>query len=52
MEKPAEVSQDDGCVLYSHAKAGFSMTLSNTPIAPTDFSRFLHDYIKHTHHLD
>ena len=32
--------------------AGFSMTISNTPIASTDFSRFFHDYIKHTHRLD
>ena len=30
--------------------AGFSMTISNTPIASTDFSRFFHDYMKHTHH--
>jgi hypothetical protein len=28
------------------------MTISNTPIASTDFSRFFHDYIKHTHRLD
>jgi hypothetical protein len=34
MEKPAEISR-------------FSMTMSNTPIASTDFSRFFHDYIKH-----
>jgi hypothetical protein len=27
--------------------AGFSMTISNTPIASTDFSRFFHDYLKH-----
>jgi hypothetical protein len=39
MEKPAEVSRSDGCV-------------SNTPIASTDFSKFFHDYIKHTHRLD
>jgi hypothetical protein len=32
--------------------AGFFMTISNTPIASTDFSRFFHDYIKHTHRLD
>ena len=32
--------------------AGFSMTISNTPIVLTDFSRFFHDYIKHTHRLD
>ena len=32
--------------------AGFSMTISNTPIASTDFSWFFHDYIKHTHRLD
>ena len=32
--------------------AGFSMTISNTPIASTDFSRFFHDYIKHNHRLD
>jgi hypothetical protein len=28
---------------------GFSMTISNTPIALTDFSNLFHDYIKHTH---
>jgi hypothetical protein len=28
------------------------MTISNTPIASTDFSKFFHDYIKHTHRLD
>jgi hypothetical protein len=28
------------------------MTISNTPIASTDFSRFFNDYIKHTHRLD
>jgi hypothetical protein len=32
--------------------AGFSMNISNTPIASTDFSRFLHNYIKHTHRFD
>jgi hypothetical protein len=32
--------------------AGFSMTISNKPIASTDFTRFFHDYIKHTHRLD
>ena len=32
--------------------AGFSMTISSTPIASTDFSRFFHDYIKHTHSFD
>jgi hypothetical protein len=32
--------------------AGFSMTISNTPIASTDFSRFFHDYMKHTHRFD
>jgi hypothetical protein len=32
--------------------AGFSMTISNTSIASTDFSRFFHDYIKHTHRFD
>jgi hypothetical protein len=75
MEKPAEVSQDDGCVLYSHAKTCWSqsrpwlcltviakpaevslddgcfrffMTIPNKPIASTDFSRFFHDYIKHS----
>jgi hypothetical protein len=32
--------------------AGFSMTISNTPIASTDFSRFFHDYIKLTHRFD
>jgi hypothetical protein len=31
---------------------GFAMTISNTPIASTDFNRFFHDYIKHTHRLD
>jgi hypothetical protein len=29
------------------ASAGFSMTISNTPIASTDFSRFFHDYQTH-----
>jgi hypothetical protein len=84
MEKPAEVSQGDGCVWHSHGttcwsqshvyinhthrfdglqqvfpwlyqthpsswltSADFSMTISNTPIASTDFSRFFHDYFKH-----
>jgi predicted methyltransferase len=28
------------------------MTISNTPIVLTDFSRFFNDYIKHTHRLD
>ena len=28
------------------------MTISNTPIASTDFSRFFHDYIKHTHRFN
>jgi hypothetical protein len=28
------------------------MTISNTSIASTDFSRFFNDYIKHTHRLD
>jgi hypothetical protein len=32
--------------------SGFSMTISNTTIASTDFSRFFHDYIKHSHRLD
>jgi hypothetical protein len=32
--------------------AGFFMTISNTPIASTDFSNLFHDYIKHTHRLD
>jgi hypothetical protein len=32
--------------------AGFSMTISNTPIASTDITRFFHDYVKHTHRLD
>jgi hypothetical protein len=43
-EKPAEDSRS--------GEAGFSMNISNTPIASTDFSRFLHDYIKHTHRFD
>ena len=34
------------------SSAGFSMTISNTPFASTDFSRFFHEYIKHTHRLD
>jgi hypothetical protein len=25
------------------------MTMSNTPIASSDFRRFFHDYVKHTH---
>jgi hypothetical protein len=32
--------------------AGFSMTISNTPIDLTDFSRFFNDYIKYTHLFD
>jgi hypothetical protein len=32
--------------------AGFSMTISNTLAASTDYSRFLHHYIKHTHRLE
>jgi hypothetical protein len=28
--------------------ASFSMTISNTPIVLTDFSRIFHDYIKHS----
>jgi hypothetical protein len=58
MEKPAEVSRGNGCVWYSDGKtcwnqsAGFSMTISNTLTASTDFSRFFHHYIKHTHRLD
>jgi hypothetical protein len=51
MEKPAEVSRGDGCAPRL-TSAGFSMTISNTPIASTDFSRFCHDYIKHTPRLD
>jgi hypothetical protein len=55
MEKPGEVSQVDGCVTHTllrRTSAGFSMTISNTSIASTDFSRFFHDYIKHTHRFD
>jgi hypothetical protein len=61
MEKPAEVRKSDGCVSYNHGttypslrltSAGFSMTISNTPIASTDFSRLFHDYMKHTHRSD
>jgi hypothetical protein len=40
MEKPAEVSRGNG------------YAISNTPTGSTDFSRFFHDYIKHTHRLD
>ena len=32
--------------------AGFSMTISSTPIDSTDFSRLFHDYMKHTHRSD
>jgi hypothetical protein len=32
--------------------ARFSMTISNTLTASTEFSRFFHDYIKHTHRFD
>ena len=32
--------------------AGFSMSISNTFTASTDFSRFFHDYIKYTHRFD
>jgi hypothetical protein len=28
------------------------MTISNTPIASTDFNRFFHDYVKHIHRFD
>jgi hypothetical protein len=28
------------------------MTMANTPIVFTDFSRFFYDYIKHTHRFD
>jgi hypothetical protein len=38
MEKPAEPRL---------TSAGFSMTISNTPIASTDFSRFFNDYQTH-----
>jgi hypothetical protein len=27
------------------------MTISSTPIASTDFTKFVHDYGKHTHRL-
>jgi hypothetical protein len=40
MKKPAEVSRS--------TSAGFSITISNTLTASTDFSRFFHDYVKHT----
>jgi hypothetical protein len=46
MEKPAEVQTHSPLRLTS---AGFFMTISNTPIASTDFSKFFHDYVKHTH---
>jgi hypothetical protein len=57
IEKPAEVSRS---VFHHYVKhtplqltsAGFSITISNTPIASTDFSKFFHDYIKHIHRLD
>jgi hypothetical protein len=39
-------------VMEKPAEAGFFMTISNTPIASTDFSKLFHDYIKHTHRLD
>jgi hypothetical protein len=48
MEKPAFVKHTP----LQLTSAGFSMTISNTPIASTDFSKFFHDYIKHTHRLD
>jgi hypothetical protein len=52
MEKPAEVSRGDG---YDSplrlTSAGFFMTISSTPIASTDFTKFVHDYGKHTHRL-
>jgi hypothetical protein len=51
MEKPAEVSQGEGSSPRL-TSAGFSMNISNTPIASTDFSRFFHYYIKHTHRFD
>jgi hypothetical protein len=60
MKKPAEVSRSGECVWWLYqthsplrlTSVGFSMTMSNTPIASTDFSRFFHDYIKHTHRFD
>jgi hypothetical protein len=67
MEKPAEVRnhtprydrlQQVFPLLYqTHpslrlTSAGFSMTISNTPIDLTDFSRFFNDYIKYTHLFD
>jgi hypothetical protein len=45
MKKPAEVSR-------SGILASLSMTMSNTPIVFTDFSRFFYVYIKHTHRFD
>jgi G:T-mismatch repair DNA endonuclease (very short patch repair protein) len=55
LKKSADVRRSDGCVWYNYIKhsplqltsAGFSMTISNTPIASTDFSRFFHDYQTH-----
>jgi G:T-mismatch repair DNA endonuclease (very short patch repair protein) len=57
MEKPAEVSRGDGCVWYSHGKTCWSPSkrfpwLYQAHTSSIDFSRFLHDYVKHTHRFD
>jgi hypothetical protein len=43
MEKPAEISRRGVFDIVMEKPAEV-----NTPIASTDFSRFFHDYIKHT----
>jgi G:T-mismatch repair DNA endonuclease (very short patch repair protein) len=48
MEKPAEVSQDDGCVWYFYWLQKVFPWLSNTSFASADFSWFSHDYVKNT----
>jgi hypothetical protein len=57
MKKPAEVSRSFFHDFVKHTplqltSADFSITISNTLIASTDFSRFFHDYVKHIHRLD
>jgi hypothetical protein len=53
MEKPAEISRRGVFdIVIQLTSAGFSMTISNTLTASTDFSRFFHDYIKHTSSTD
>jgi hypothetical protein len=43
MENLLKSVEERVCLIY---------TISSTPIASTDFSRFFHHYIKHTHRFD